>query len=75
MAQWFKKKNPSANAGDGFDPSGQDFDPWVGKILWRRNWQCTPVCVPGNSSGQRNLEGSSLWSQKGVGHNLATKQQ
>ena len=25
------------------------FDPWVGKIPWRRAWQPTPVCVPGES--------------------------
>ena len=23
------------------------FDPWVGKIPWRRKWQCTPVLLPG----------------------------
>ena len=24
------------------------FDPWVGKIPWRRSWQSTPVFLPGN---------------------------
>ena len=24
------------------------FDPWVGKILWRRKWQPIPVFLPGN---------------------------
>ena len=23
------------------------FDPWVGKISWRRKWQPTPVLLPG----------------------------
>ena len=23
------------------------FDPWVGKIPWRRKWQSTPVFLPG----------------------------
>ena len=23
------------------------FDPWVGKIPWRRKWQPTPVFLPG----------------------------
>ena len=23
------------------------FDPWVGKISWRGEWQCTPVFWPG----------------------------
>ena len=25
------------------------FDPWVGKIPWRRAWQPTPVFLPGES--------------------------
>ena len=32
------------------------FDPWVGKIPWRRKWQPTPVFLAGESHGQRNLE-------------------
>ena len=31
------------------------FDPWVGKILWKRAWQPTPVFLPGGPQGQRNL--------------------
>ena len=31
------------------------FDPWVGKVLWRRKWQPTPVFLPGKSHGQRSL--------------------
>ena len=27
------------------------FDPWVGKILWKRKWQPTPVFLPGKSHG------------------------
>ena len=33
----------------------QKFDPWVGKIPWRRAWQLTPVFWPGESHGQRSL--------------------
>ena len=29
------------------------FHPWVRKILWRREWQPTPVFLPGESHGQR----------------------
>ena len=36
------------------------FDPWVGKIPWRRKWQPTPVFLPGKSHGQRSLAGYSL---------------
>ena len=35
------------------------FDPWIGKILGRRKWQPTPVFLPGESQGQRSLEGYS----------------
>ena len=36
------------------------FDPWVGKIPWRRAWQPLPVFLPGESHGQRSLMGYSL---------------
>ena len=35
------------------------FDPWVGKIPWRREWQPTPVFLTGEFHGQRILEGDS----------------
>ena len=31
------------------------FDPWVGKISWRRAWQSTPVLFPGESHVQSTL--------------------
>ena len=31
------------------------FNPWVGKIPWRRAWQCTLVFLPEESHGQRSL--------------------
>ena len=31
------------------------FDPWVGKIPWKRAWQPTSVFLPGESHEQRNL--------------------
>ena len=37
------------------------FDPWVGKICWRRKRQRTPVFLPGKSHGQRSLAGYSPW--------------
>ena len=33
----------------------------VGKILWRRKWQSTPVCLPGKSHGQKSLTGYCAW--------------
>ena len=42
-----------------------EFDPWVGKIPWRRAWQPTPVFLPGKSHGQRKLGRlQSIGSQK-----------
>ena len=35
------------------------FNPWVGKIPWRKEWQPTPVFLPGESHGWRSLEGYS----------------
>ena len=40
------------------------FDPWVGKIPWRREWQPTPVFLPGELHGQRSLVGYSPWDHK-----------
>ena len=37
------------------------FDPWVGKIPWRREWQPTPVFFPQKSHGERSLAGYSPW--------------
>jgi len=33
------------------------FDPWVGKVAWRRKCQSTPVCFPGKFHDRGNL----LW--------------
>ena len=49
-------KNSPANAGD---IKRCRFDPWVGKIPWRRAWLPTPVFLPGASHGQRSLAGYS----------------
>ena len=48
------------------------FDPWVGKIPWRKEWLLMPVFSPGQSQGQRSLAGFSLWGRR-VGHDLVTK--
>ena len=43
-ADWFEQYRPR-------------FDPWMGKIPWRRKWQPTPVLLPGESHGGRSLVG------------------
>ena len=59
-------KNPPANRRRGFDP-------WVGKIPWRRKGQRTPVFLPGKFHGQRSLAGYSPWDHR-VRHELVTEQ-
>ena len=39
-------------------------DSWVQKISWRREWQPTPVFLPGEFHGQRNLVGYSPWGRQ-----------
>ena len=51
-----------------------EFDPWVGKIPWRRAWQCIPVFLSGKTHKQRSLMGYSPWGGKRVGYGLATKE-
>ena len=41
------------------------------KIPWRRKWQPTPLFLPGESHGERNLTGYSPWGHR-VEHNWAT---
>ena len=65
--------NPCAYSGGarGEEPTCQcrrhkrrEFDPWVGKIPWKRAWQPTPVFLPGRVHGQRSLVGYSQWDRK-----------
>ena len=56
-------KNLPANAGD---IKWCGFDPWVGKIPWRKAWQPAPVFLPRESLGQRSPAGHSPWGCKGL---------
>ena len=60
---------PCGESGEG--PIGQGrrhkrhaFNPWVRKVPWRRAWQPTPLFLPGESPGQRSLEGYGPWGHK-----------
>ena len=57
-------KNPPANAGD--THKRRRFNPWVGKIPWRRKWQPIPLFLPGKFHGPRKLQstGSQRVRQK-----------
>ena len=48
-------KDSACSAGD----TGHGFNPWIGKITWRRKWQPIPVFLPEKSHGQRSLVGYS----------------
>ena len=43
----------------------------IGKIPWRREWQPTPVFLPAEFHGQRNLAGYSPWGRR-VGYTWVT---
>ena len=47
--------------------------PGLGRFLWRREWQPTPVFLPGEFHGQRSLAGyiQFMWSQR-VRYNWVT---
>ena len=51
-------KESSCNAGD------LGLTPGLGQFPWRREWQPTLVCLPGESHGQRSLVGDSPWGHK-----------
>ena len=53
-------KNLPANAGD----MRPGFDPWVRKAPWRREWQPTPVFLPGKLHGQEPGGLQSMGLQK-----------
>ena len=42
----------------------EGFNPWVGNILWIKEWKPTPVFLPGEFHGQRSLEGYNTWGHK-----------
>ena len=78
------KQLSSSSSSSGTEPTCQyrrhkrsPSNPRVGKILWRRKWQPTPVFLPGESHGQRSLAGYSPWGGR-IRHNwsdLARKQE
>ena len=54
-----KNKNKKKKPCQGRRHKRHGLDPWVWKIPWRRAQQSTPVFVPGEPHGQRNLVGYS----------------
>ena len=49
------------------------FEPWVGKIHWRRIWQSTPIILPGEPLGQRTLaEVTESWAGLSTSNTMTT---
>ena len=48
------------------------FDPWIGKIPWRRKWQPASVFLLRKSHGQRNLGGYSHQCQTWLSYQACT---
>ena len=66
-----KKKNLITTSFPGGFPGGSEskiclqcgrpwFHPWIGKTPWKKEWQPTPVFLPGEFHGQRSLAGSMV---------------
>ena len=49
------------------------FDPWMGKIPWRRDWLPTPDFLSGEFRGQRSPVDYSPWDYKRVDLTYETK--
>ena len=55
---WASLVTPTCNA------EKPGFNPWVGKIPWKRKWQPAPVLLPGKPHGWRILAGYSSWGHR-----------
>ena len=51
LSGWLSGKEPA------YQCRRRGFEPWVGKIPWRRKWESTPIFLPAKSQGQRSLAG------------------
>ena len=47
-----------------------EFNPWLGKMLWKKKWQPTPVFFPGEFHGKQSLAGCRPGG-RGVRHEWA----
>ena len=63
LPRWLSGKDPNCQR---TISRRRGFNSWVGKILRRKKWLPTPVFLPGESHGQRNLAGYSPWGCKEV---------
>ena len=66
LPKWLSSKEPACQY------RRHGFDPWVGKISWKRKWQLSSVFLPGKCHGQKNLACYSPWGHR-FGHGWATR--
>ena len=66
LPSWLSSKEPAC-------PCRCGFNPWVGKMPWRRKGQPAPVFLTEKSRGQRSLVGYSPWGCKRVWHDWVTE--
>jgi len=51
LLSWFSSKESA------YQCRRCEFDPWIGKIPWRRKWEPTLTFLPGKSYERRGLVG------------------
>ena len=68
LPRWLSGKEPTCQHRR---RKSHGFDPWVGKIPWRRKWELTPVFLPGESQTEEPDMLQSMGSQE-VGHDWMT---
>ena len=61
LPRWVSGKEPACQC---WRHNSHRFDPWVGKIRWRRAWQPSPVFLPVEFHGQSSLAGYSSRGHK-----------
>ena len=61
LCQWLSSKESACQCGR---HRRRGFNPWIGKIPFRKTWQPTLVFLLGKSHGQRSLESQCRWGCK-----------
>ena len=69
LLQWLSGKEPACQCRK---LKRHRFDPWVGKIPWRRTWQSTPIFLPGKIPGTEEPGGLQSIGLQRVGHDWTT---
>ena len=68
LCRWGSSKEPACQC------RRHRFNPWVRKIPWRREWEPSPIFLPGKSHGEKRLVSYTPWGHKGVRHNFSSVQ-